>query len=302
MTVAELHRGAERQTVLLSVDFEDWHQLVRRRLGAPDWERPGPALPRQTESLLALLTKLDARATFFILGVSARAHPQLVEAIVAAGHEVACHGDAHRLVNRQTPQEFGEDLGAARSTIVALCGTAPLGFRAPAFSITREVDWAYQVLVEHGFGYDASQHDSPRIRDRVALASAAPHPLSLPNGGSLWEFPAAVWRPQRMRIPVGGASYWAVMPTSAVLNGLSRAGEFPGLYLHPHEFDPQPLNISLGSDAPLAQRTHGIVRAAQRNAARRRAPGVLREIAKRFRLIPYGEAYARLSDRAPARS
>jgi len=36
------------------------------------------------------------------------------------------------------------------------------------------------------------------------------------------------------------------------------------------------------------------VREAQRNAARRRAPGVLKAIARQFDLIPYGEAHARL--------
>jgi polysaccharide deacetylase family protein (PEP-CTERM system associated) len=301
MTPEETEGGAERQTVLLSVDFEDWHQLVRRRVGAGDWDRPGPALGRQSERLLGLLAELDVRATFFILGMTARAHPQLLEPIIQAGHEVGCHGDAHRPVSGQTPPEFGEDLDAARATIEELTGHSPLGYRAPAFSITREVSWAYQVLAEHGFAYDASQHDSPRIRDRVAPAAAEPYPLELAGGASLWEFPAAVWRPRGAPVPVGGASYWAVMPSPLVLHGLRRAGMLPGLYLHPHEFDPEPLNASLGMNAPLGRRAHGVLRAAQRNTARRGAENVLRAIARSFRLIPYGEAYARLSGGAPAR-
>ena len=38
-----------RQPLLMSVDFEDWHQLMRRRVGVSGWETPGPALGRQTE-------------------------------------------------------------------------------------------------------------------------------------------------------------------------------------------------------------------------------------------------------------
>jgi hypothetical protein len=72
------------------------------------------------------------------------------------------------------------------------------------------------------------------------------------------------------------------------------------VYLHPHEFDPVPLRASLGVGARPAQRIHGTVRAAQRNTARRGAAETLRAIARRLRLIPYGEAYARLSDRAAA--
>ncbi len=74
-----------RPTLLLSVDFEDWHQLVRRRVGATNWEEAGPALARQTDALLDLLDELNARATFFVLGMAARAHPQLVQAVVQTG-------------------------------------------------------------------------------------------------------------------------------------------------------------------------------------------------------------------------
>lgn len=301
MTVAEIRHVAAPPTALLSVDFEDWHQLVRRRVGEREWRRPGAALARQTEALLALLDELGSRATFFILGVTARAHPDLIEAVVRAGHEVACHGDAHLPVSRQSVGEFAADLTAARATIEALTGRSPIGYRAPAFSITREAGWAYEVLVEQGFAYDASQHDSPRIRGRAAPASADPHQLHVKGPSSLWEFPAAVWRLGRTRIPVGGASYWGVMPRAAVIYGLEHAGRLPGLYLHPHEFDPHALQAALGPGVGTAQRAHAVVRAAQRNAARRGAAEVLRAIRRHFRLIPYGEAYVRLSHGTAAR-
>ena len=293
--------GEDQATLLLSVDFEDWHQLVRRRIGVSGWEQPGPALRRQTESLLALLDELGVRATFFILGMAARSHPQLVEAAAARGHEIGCHGDAHVPVHQQTAGEFAADLRAARKTIESLTGHRPVGYRAPAFSITRDTPWAYDALVEEGFAYDASQHDSPRIRRRVVSTSAAPHPLEC-SRGTLWEFPVAVWRRgEQARVPVGGASYWAVMPTAMVLKGLRAAGPLAGLYLHPHELDPDQLDPLLPPSATAAQRAHGAARAAQRNLARSRAAEVLRAIARRHRLIPYGEAHARLSDGARAR-
>jgi polysaccharide deacetylase family protein (PEP-CTERM system associated) len=289
-----------RETLLLSVDFEDWHQLVRRRVGVADWERAGPALRGQTRALLDLLDELGVRATFFVLGMAARAHPELVEAVAERGHEIGSHGDAHRPVHGQTPAEFGADLRAARETIERVSGQRPVGYRAPAFSITREDPWAYEVLADEGFAYDASQHDSPRIRGRVReQAGAGPHRIPLDGGRELWEFPVAVWQG---RLPVGGASYWAVTPRTLTLAGLSHAGRFAGLYLHPHELDPHPLRVGLDEGAPTAQRLHAAVRAAQRNAARWRAPDVLRAIAERFPLIPYGEAYAELDGRAPART
>ena len=294
-----------KSTLLLSVDYEDWHQLVRRRVGASNWRDPGPALARQTDALLALLDDLGARATFFVLGMAARSHPDLLAPIVAAGHEIGCHGDAHLPVHTQTPQEFATDLRAARVTIEQLTGRMPVGYRAPAFSITASSkDWAYRVLAEEGFAYDASQHDSPALRDRVAgsvPSTTGPHPLKLAGGERLWEFPIAVWRVGRgggTRIPVGGASYWQVLPTPVILRGLSEAGPLAGLYLHPNEVDPEPLRAGLPNDASDLQRAHARLREAQRNGARRRAPAVLKAIARRFELIPYGEAHERLDDRA----
>lgn len=284
-----------RPTLLLSVDYEDWHQLVRRRVGASNWREAGPALARETDALLGLFDELNARATFFVLGMAARSHPDLLAPIVAAGHEIGCHGDAHLPVHAQTPEEFATDLRAAKATIEDLTGRTPVGYRAPAFSITASSsDWAYRVLAAEGFVYDASQHDSPAIRDHAVPLSTSPHRI----GGGLWEFPVAVWRRGRTKIPVGGASYWQVLPTPLILNGLTEAGPLAGLYLHPNELDPQPLRAQLPQSATPAQRAHARVREAQRNGARRRAPSVLKAIARRFELIPYGEAYERLDDHA----
>ena len=75
-------------TLLMSVDFEDWHQIVHRRLGLADWHRPGPALRRQSRETLDMLDRLGVRATFFILGMTADAYPREVEEIAARGHEI----------------------------------------------------------------------------------------------------------------------------------------------------------------------------------------------------------------------
>jgi polysaccharide deacetylase family protein (PEP-CTERM system associated) len=288
---------AARPTLLLSVDFEDWHQLVRRRVGVAGWEAAGPALARQTDALLALFDELGVRSTFFVLGMAARAHPELVSRVVERGHEIGSHGDAHLPVHSQTPEEFAADLRAARATIEDLTGRTPVGYRAPAFSITGScADWAHRVLAEEGFVYDASQHDSPALRDRVGSTDTSPHRL----GAGLWEFPIAVWRigGAGAKIPVGGASYWQLLPTPLLLKGLRRAGPLAGLYLHPNELDPDALHARLPAGASAAQRAQAKLREVQRNGARRRAPGVLRAIARRFELIPYGEAHARLNGSA----
>jgi polysaccharide deacetylase family protein (PEP-CTERM system associated) len=291
----------QTQPLLLSVDFEDWHQLVRRRVGVAHWDRPGQALERQTDVLLALLDELGVRATFFILGLAARAHPHLVRRVAEEGHEIGCHGDDHRPVHSQTRAEFTADLRRARTTIADLTGLVPVGYRAPAFSITRESSWAFEVLAQEGFGYDSSQHESPRIRGRIRAATGRPHPMQV-AGGTLWEFPIAVWHAPPGPVPVGGASYWALMPTALVLQALKRSEPLAGLYLHPQELDPEPLRVALPAGAGTGQRVRAVYRSTQRNLARRRTADVLRAVSRNHPLITYGEAHARLTDGAATRS
>jgi peptidoglycan-N-acetylglucosamine deacetylase len=50
----------------------------------------GPS-PACTPGLLEVLARHRAHATFFLIGERARAHPHLVAAIVAGGHEIADH-------------------------------------------------------------------------------------------------------------------------------------------------------------------------------------------------------------------
>ena len=159
-----------RPQLALSFDFEDWHQLVGRNLGVPDWDRAGPALEGQTLRVLDLLDELGVQATFFLLGMSVANHRDLVREIVARGHEPACHGYAHERVHAQTPDDFRRDVERCVELIQDVCGRRPVAYRAPAFSINRDAIWAYELLAEAGFRVDSSQHDSPRVPRRIGAS------------------------------------------------------------------------------------------------------------------------------------
>ena len=140
---------------------------MHRRVGVTHWDKPHAVLERQTARLLDLLDELDARATFFLLGMSVANHQDLVAEIVQRGHEPASHGYTHARVYDQTRDEFRADVERATEMITAAAGQRPVAYRAPAFSINRRTPWAYDVLAEAGFLYDSSQYDSPRVPDRL---------------------------------------------------------------------------------------------------------------------------------------
>jgi peptidoglycan-N-acetylglucosamine deacetylase len=254
-------------TLLLSIDFEDWHQLVHRRLGVPGWDTPHAALEAQTAYLLDLLDELGAAATFFLLGMSVANHRELVAEIVRRGHEPACHGYDHARVYDQTPDEFRGDVERSIQVIVDATGRRPVAYRAPAFSINRRTPWAYDVLAESGLRYDSSQYDSPRVPDRLGDIPTEPYRL-----GELWELPVT-----------GGGAYWRVLPPRNLR-------EFAVLYFHPYEFGPA-LHAELPRGATTKQKLSAAKIVLWRNAGRSLVEKRLRQVARAHRLVSYHQAY-----------
>src|SRR5258708_40271876 len=98
---------------ILTIDFEDWHQLVHRRVTG-ELIAPSFHVHRQLDIFLDLLAEYGAHATFFTLGLLAERYPELVRRIAAAGHEVACHGYGHLIAYRMTSAEFRDDTHRAK--------------------------------------------------------------------------------------------------------------------------------------------------------------------------------------------
>ena len=296
----------ERPALLLSIDFEDWFQLVHRRVGVADWDRRSAAFERQAATAFALLDELGARATFFVLGITGERYPELVRELAARGPEPATHGsahargDAHARVYEQDADAFRRDLERSAAQLERLTGRRPVAYRAPAFSINRRTPWAYEALAEAGFRWDSSAYDSPRVPDRLEDVPAGPYRLELPSGRELWELPVPVWRVRGRPVPVGGGSYWRVLPRPLLERGLRAVrdrNDFPVVYFHPYEWDPEPLRAALPADATPRQRLVAASRSLWRNAGRPLVVRRLREVARRYRLLSYEQAYADIARR-----
>ena len=86
--------------------------------------------------------------------VTARQFRSTVEDVIAAGHEVAAHGDLHE---RVVKLELAEETDVHRRSVETLgeiIGAAPRGFRAPGWEISPNT---IGILEELGFAYDSSQ-------------------------------------------------------------------------------------------------------------------------------------------------
>jgi polysaccharide deacetylase family protein (PEP-CTERM system associated) len=229
----------------MTVDVEDYFHVSAfdRTVGRDTWDARESRVCRNTDRLLTLFEDAGVRGTFFVLGWVAERYPRLIERIASLGHEVASHGYEHRLVYRQTPYEFREDLRRAKAVIEAAAGTRVLGYRAPSFSVTNDSLWALDIVLEEGHVYDASifpiHHDRyglPRSRRNAHLLRCAT--------GRIVEVPASTVRVAGLlNLPVGGGAYFRHLPYVWTRWGIRRLNERerrPAIfYVHPWEIDPE---------------------------------------------------------------
>ena len=228
----------------LSVDVEEhYHAAVFRngtntRVGREFDSR----VVQNVERILSLLRHHHTHATFFVLGEVAAAHPSVVRRAAAARHEIACHGDRHEDVHRQSPAEFRADVRRAKARLEDLIGESVIGYRAPNFSIGRAQSWAYEILVEEGFRYDSSSY--PILHDRYGQPGAPRFPYDIWRNGSagLVEFPIGTARLLGVNFPIGGGGYFRLSPLGLIRLGIERVNARERqpvmFYLHPWELDP----------------------------------------------------------------
>ncbi len=240
--------AARGRAHLLSIDVEEYFQVeaaARGGLVPEAWDAYPRRLPPAVDRLLDLLAEHGASATFFVLGWVACHEPEVVRRIAEAGHEVASHGMAHRMLQALGRDAFREDLRRSRHLLQDLTGQPVVGYRAPTFSVTHDTAWAIDVLAENGCRYDSSVFPIRHDRYGVADAPVSPHRAEGPGGGTLLEIPPLTLRLAGANWPVGGGGYLRLLPRRLPARALRQAHrrDTPGmLYLHPWELDPdQPL-------------------------------------------------------------
>lgn len=227
----------------LSIDVEDYYHVSGLKSVIPkeNWDTYPQRVVENTRKILHIFDAYNVKATFFILGIVAEKHPELVEGIHKAGHEVASHGYGHELVYEQTESQFRQDLLRSKRILEEITGEPVLGYRAPSFSIVQTTPWALDVLLELGFRYDSSIYPIQHDRYGIPHAERTPHVVHSNGKDVLWEFPPCTYRVIGKNIPMAGGGYFRFFPyrlTKACLRSLNKRGLSAMVYLHPWELDP----------------------------------------------------------------
>lgn len=116
------------------------------------------AIPR----ILEMHRVLEIPASFFVPGYVADLHPNAVERMVHAGHEVAHHGYMHENVFLLNDEEEREVFRRGTESLKRITGTEPVGWSAPGWGVKQHT---LELLCELDMLYDASlmEYDVPYI-------------------------------------------------------------------------------------------------------------------------------------------
>lgn len=228
-------------TNALTIDVEDYFQVsaFARHISRDTWNDMPCRVERNISQILALLDQEKSKATFFTLGWIAQRYPQLVQQIVAEGHELASHGYAHLRANEQSRTEFHEDVTRSKKLLEDLGGVAVKGYRAPSFSIGTRNLWALDVLSDAGYAYSSSIY--PIKHDHYGMPDAPRFSFKPREDKPLMEFPVTTVNLFGRNWPTGGGGYFRLFPYSLsrwMMQRVNSQDKQPCIfYFHPWELD-----------------------------------------------------------------
>jgi len=149
--------GAQCAVVLsFDEDAESGHVFLNpheaaTRLDEMEQRRFGPRVG--TPRILRLLERYDLKATWFVPGYTIEHHPAAIEAVQAAGHELACHGNVHEALHTLDEADERRILQEQLDIYQRRLGIRPVGYRSPSWSLNARTP---ALLKEFGFAYDSS--------------------------------------------------------------------------------------------------------------------------------------------------
>jgi peptidoglycan/xylan/chitin deacetylase (PgdA/CDA1 family) len=179
--------------------------------------------PRWTPRILEILARRGVRATFFVVGSKVEAHPEVLRAIVDAGHGVGLHSYAHdRLFALRSERRVRDDLERGMTALERTLGRRPGLFRPPightnpriarvvdalglvvvgwtlggrdGLARARPEDVAHRVRRDLRDGAIVLLHDAPERGDREpAAVRALPVILDAMAAGRLEAVPLESW-------------------------------------------------------------------------------------------------------------
>lgn len=128
----------------------------------------GP-MPQQTEKVLTILNKYDAKATFFCIGNRIKGNEALIKEIHKEGHLIGNHSYSHsNLFDLMNTRQMVNELQSGNNEIKKVIGKDPLFFRPPFGVTTPYLAKACRILNFDVIGWNVRSLDTT-IKDKQKL-------------------------------------------------------------------------------------------------------------------------------------
>lgn len=227
---------------ILTFDIEDWycHDVES---GNKEWDKLECRIYEGVDRILDSLAERNLKGTFFIVGWLAERHPTAIRKIADAGHQIGCHTYQHELLTNFDKKALFEDTRKAKLLIEDAIGKEINAFRAPAFSITRDNLFAFEVLGELGFKIDCSIFPTTRDFGGMPDYGASEPRIIDYQGYQFKEFPINPAKILGKDIVFSGGGYFRLFPYS-MIRYFTKKQNYTMSYFHPSDFDPDQPNMT----------------------------------------------------------
>lgn len=219
---------------ILTFDIEDWWIYEKAGLGdKTQWRK---RLDGYLDSILELLDNRGFKATFFVLGKMVECAPDVVLKIDRAGHHIGSHSYSHTFLRNFDYAQAEEDTRKGIDAVEQLIGKKVTAYRAPAFSITPENKYIFEILHKCGIETDASIFPAGRaFGGFVDFKSDKPVIIDY-NGIKIKEFPIPMTEVMGKRIAYSGGGYFRLFPYSRIKSIISHS-DYVMTYFHIKDMD-----------------------------------------------------------------
>lgn len=193
----------------LSIDLDsvDCYRRIHGRGGTPSEVGRHAVLRRCLPRFCELFAAEGVRATFFVVGSDLESDDdgrRIVADVARQGHEIANHTWSHPYdLVRKDPADIAEEVVRAHETIAACAGKAPVGFRAPGYTVSGAL---LDVLCGRGYLYDSSAFPSAPYYLAKAGIMGALRLVGRPSS-SILDTPRVLAAPRLPYRPAVGAPY-----------------------------------------------------------------------------------------------
>ena len=144
--------------------------------------------PAYTPDILDILKEKNVKATFFIIGANAEAHPALIERTLDEGHEIGNHTFTHPNLSETSPEADRLEFNATQRLFEALTGRSMRLFRPPYLGDAEPVskdeivpvqiaqDQGYITIGVHVDPFDWQQPSLDEMMQRILKSVTDPNP------------------------------------------------------------------------------------------------------------------------------